>query len=57
MTAHWFWFGLTAACVTWYSLVTLYVAVKGARDIRVMLGRLGRARSQESEQASDDARH
>ncbi len=38
---HWFWWVLTAACVVWYSTITIYVAVKGVGDIRGMLRRLG----------------
>jgi hypothetical protein len=37
---HWFWWLVTLAVLVWYSTVTLYVAVKGARDIRQMLRRL-----------------
>ena len=37
---HWFWGAITLVCLTWYSTVTLYVAVKGAADIRNMLRRL-----------------
>ena len=40
MTNHWFWWGLTMACVIWYSTVTVYVAIKGAADIKSMLARL-----------------
>jgi hypothetical protein len=40
MTKHWFWWTLTAACVIWYSTITVYVAIKGAIDIRNMLARL-----------------
>lgn len=40
MGNHWFWFLLTMACVIWYSTVTVYVAIKGAADIKGMLGRL-----------------
>jgi hypothetical protein len=41
---HPFWFCLLWACVVWYSTITIYVAVKGARDIRQMLRDLkGRA--------------
>jgi hypothetical protein len=32
-----FWRLLTYACLAWYTLVTLYVAVRGAADIRTML--------------------
>lgn len=35
-----FWKLLAAACLIWYSSVTLYVAVRGFRDIREMLRRL-----------------
>ncbi|MCC7086380.1 MAG: hypothetical protein IT427_15365 [Pirellulales bacterium] len=55
MTAHWFWFGLTAACVLWYSLITLYVAIKGAGDIRTMLGALRRNKAEIAHQTGDDA--
>lgn len=37
-----FWGGLTAAALLWYFSVTLYVAVRGAQDLRVMLRRLTR---------------
>lgn len=40
MTEHWFWFALTMACILWYSTVTVYVAIRGAADIKAMLGRL-----------------
>ena len=40
MTEHWFWFALTMACIAWYSTVTVYVAIRGAADIKAMLGRL-----------------
>lgn len=42
MSEHWFWFGITMACVIWYSVITLYVAVRGALDIRTMLRHLAR---------------
>ena len=40
MTSHWFWGALTVACVIWYSTITVYVAIKGASDIKNMLARL-----------------
>ncbi len=40
MTTHWFWFSITMICVVWYSTVTVYVAIKGAADIKGMLARL-----------------
>lgn len=35
-----FWWLLTMAAVGWYLTVTVYVAVRGAMDIRGMLRRL-----------------
>jgi hypothetical protein len=35
-----FWWLTCLACVIWYSSITIYVAVKGAFDIRDMLARL-----------------
>ena len=40
MSGHPFWFILTAACVIWYSTITVYVAIKGVLDIKGMLARL-----------------
>ncbi len=40
MTEHWIWWTLTLACVVWYSTITIYVAVRGAMDIKGMLARL-----------------
>ena len=40
MPSHPVWFILTAAAIVWYSTVTIFVAVKGVRDIRGMLNRL-----------------
>jgi hypothetical protein len=40
MKGHWFWYLMTAACVVWYSTITVYVAYKGAFDIKNMLKRL-----------------
>ena len=37
---HWFWWALTMATLLWYSTVTVYIAIRGATDIRGMLGRL-----------------
>ncbi len=34
---HAFWFLLAAACVGWYSTVTIYVAIQGYFDIHSML--------------------
>lgn len=35
-----FWLVLAVLCLAWYSTMTVYVAVRGAIDIRAMLGRL-----------------
>ena len=40
MIEHPFWWLLTMACVVWYSTITVYVAIKGAADIKEMLARL-----------------
>jgi hypothetical protein len=48
LTDHWFWGTLTLVCLTWYSTVTIYVAIKGARDIRNMLRRLSDSQEQDS---------
>jgi len=44
------WWLLTMACVTWYSTITIYVAIKGVADIREMLTRLAdRSHDQEKQ--------
>jgi hypothetical protein len=53
MPKHWFWWSLTAACVVWYSTITIYVSIKGAADIKNMLKRLDATR--EREEAEDRA--
>jgi hypothetical protein len=40
-----FWKLLTAACLLWYATITVYVAIRGFRDIREMLRRLKENRS------------
>jgi hypothetical protein len=40
LNEHWFWWGLTIAALVWYSTVTIYIAIRGATDIRGMLDRL-----------------
>ena len=40
MSAADFWWCLTMFCLVWYSTVTVYVSVRGVRDIRNMLDRL-----------------
>jgi hypothetical protein len=46
---HWFWLLLTIACVVWYSTITVYVAFKGAIDIKNMLARLEATKEREAE--------
>ena len=48
---HPFWFALTAACVIWYSTITVYVAIRGVFDIKGMLKRL----QADSPDANEDA--
>ena len=48
VTGWGFWGLLLAACLVWYSTVTIYVAIRGVLDIKHMLGRL-------KEQAGADA--
>ena len=40
LTNHWFWGAIVIACLTWYSTITIYIAIKGVGDIRSMLRRL-----------------
>jgi hypothetical protein len=40
MIAQWFWFIMTIAVLTWYSTITVYVAIRGGFDIKHMLKRL-----------------
>jgi len=40
-----FWKILTAACLLWYATITVYVALRGARDIKEMLRSLKENRS------------
>jgi hypothetical protein len=51
MPNHWFWWALTMACVIWYSTITVYVAIKGASDIRNMFARL----SNDSQRDAEDS--
>lgn len=37
---HWFWLTLILAVVVWYSTITIWVAIRGALDIRTMVRRL-----------------
>jgi len=56
---HWFWLLVTIAALVWYSTVTVYVAVRGLRDIRSMLRRLreSSSHSQSSESSVGGGQH
>jgi hypothetical protein len=49
MLSRVFWSLLAAACLIWYSTITVYVAVRGGNDIKKMLGRLDRQREAEKD--------
>jgi len=53
MPHHWFWWLVTAACVVWYSTITVYVAFKGAKDIKNMLARLDATKKREAGEAQN----
>lgn len=52
MKEHWFWWLMTMACVVWYSTITVYVAIRGAFDIKNMLARLGRNQTNQNGERS-----
>ena len=43
---HILWWLLTMACVVWYSTITVYVAIRGAIDIKEMFKRLAGGREE-----------
>jgi len=47
---HGFWFAVTIACMLWYSIITVYVAIRGVFDIKSMLGRLKAGMTEEDSQ-------
>ncbi len=49
-----FWLAMIVACIIWFSTVTVYVAIRGAMDIRQMLKRLEQ-RHQEQKRAEDSS--
>lgn len=49
MNAEFFWKLLTIASLCWYSSVTIYVAVRGVKDIKTMLQRLGEKRDRDGD--------
>ena len=44
---HWFWGVMTLACLVWYCTITIYVSIKGVRDIRKMFRDLASRNAQE----------
>jgi hypothetical protein len=38
--SHWFWLTMIGGVLVWYSTITIWVAIRGARDIREMVKRL-----------------
>ncbi len=42
-----FWWLMTAAALLWFSTVTVYVAFRGAYDIKHMLARLARLKAED----------
>lgn len=54
---HWFWLLVTIAALVWYSTVTVYVAVRGLRDIRSMFRRLRDSSSQSDESSVGGGQH
>lgn len=47
--AEGFWWLLTGAAVIWYLTITVYVSIRGAKDIRQMLARLQQGHAGEEE--------
>jgi hypothetical protein len=45
-SGHVFWWALAMICVIWYSTITIYVAIKGAKDVKTMLKNLGKDRGE-----------
>jgi hypothetical protein len=55
MTLADFWWLVAMACIAWYSTITLYVAVRGVRDIRNMLDRLQALNNSDEDAAADES--
>lgn len=49
MSEHWFWWTLMMAVLVWYSTITIYIAIRGAKDVRGMLQRLAGRKDHPSE--------
>ncbi len=45
--SHWFWHALAWSVVLWYSTITIWVAIRGALDIREMVRRLDKEQSRD----------
>ncbi len=43
MLKHWFWNMMSAAVIIWYSTITVYVGIRGWKDIKTMLWQPGQA--------------
>lgn len=41
------WWGMTIACIVWYSTITIYIAIRGGFDIRIMLRKLAQQQGDE----------
>jgi hypothetical protein len=52
LSDHWFWGTTALAVLGWYSTVTIYVAIRGALDIRQMLRDLAARPSQDAQRRS-----
>ena len=52
LTNHPFWALLTLAVLGWYSTITIYIAIRGALDIREMLRKLKKRREESGEKKS-----
>jgi hypothetical protein len=48
------WWLILMVCVLWYSTVTVYVAIRGAWDIKSMLARLAALNTQPDEDEPAD---
>ncbi|MFN3683511.1 MAG: hypothetical protein ACK41F_06190 [Fimbriimonadaceae bacterium] len=48
---HYLWLGVTALCLLWYSTITIYVAVRGGKDIGQMLRNLSKLNEQPEQHA------
>ena len=46
MLDHWFWLTLSIFCIVWYMTITVFVAVKGFSDIKVMFIKLSRQKDE-----------